>query len=614
MTNMRSTSMRGTSALMLMASLVLVSPAPVQAAAPNYKNFDVAVYCRAYEVRQMKDPAWLETRWAAISKLVKVDKVYLETHRDMIVVDQETLDKAKAFFKSKGVKVAGGITATVSEMNNFQTFCYSNPEHRTHMKKVVELTARNFDEFILDDFFYTSCKDDGEIQAKGNKSWTEFRLAEMDEAARNVVLGPAKAVNPKVKVVIKYPNWYDHFQNLGFNLETEPKYFDGIYSGTETRDGVNDFQHLQPYHGYSIVRYFENIKPGGNGGGWVDPFGRRSFDHYAQQLWLTLFAKAREITLFDIRSIYQPPPGPDAKGGNGPTVLSAAGHAFEQVDAFLGKLGKPVGVKVYKPYHSSGDDFLPSYLGMVGMPMDIVPAFPTEDKTILLTAASAKDPGLVAKIKQQLAAGKNVVITTGLLAALQGKGIEDIVELDVTGKTVASRDFFGWGLSAHSDTAILLPHYRYATNDAWEVVSAQTSPSKTSSTPLLLRAQYSKGWLYVLTIPQAVGDLYALPQEVLRSIRRVVAGDLFVQLDAPDRVGLFAYDNNTFIVENFRESPTTAKMVLDARFTKLRDLVTDEVITGKPLAGGAFRGAAGPRQTVFETPLGVSGYRVFAAE
>jgi len=232
------------------------------------------------------------------------------------------------------------------------------------------------------------------------------------------------------------------------------------------------------------------------------------------------------------------------------------------------------------------------------MPMDIVPVFPSEAKTVLLTAASAQDPDLGAKIKQQLTAGRNVVITTGLLQAMKGKGLEDIVELDYTGRTVASRDFFGFGLSGHADTDILLPHYRYATNDAWEVVSARTSPSHTSSTPVLLRAQYSKGWLYVLTIPNATGDLYALPQEVLRAIRRVVAGGLFVQLDAPAQVSLFAYDNNKFIVESFRDGFTSVRLTLDSKLTKVRDLMTGQMLNGPS----------------FETFVGANTYRVFAAE
>jgi hypothetical protein len=272
-------------------------------------------------------------------------------------------------------------------------------------------------------------------------------------------------------------------------------------------------------------------------------------------------------------------------------------------------------VKVYKPYASSGDDFLPSYLGMIGIPMDIVPAFPTEAKTVLLTEASARDPKLVEKMKGQLQAGKNVVITTGLLKALQGKGIEDIVELDYTGKTVASHDFFGWGLQARSESDILLPQYRFATNDAWELVSARTSPSLTSSTPLLLQARYSKGVLYVLTIPNAQGDLYALPQDVLRAIRRVVAGDLFVQIDAPSQVGLFVYDNNKFIVENFRESMTSVRIQTDGRFTKLRDMMSGQVVSGQPLGGAPMRGMApGAPRTVFEMSFGANAYRVFAAE
>jgi hypothetical protein len=388
----------------LLAAVLTASAA--LASGNNYKNFDVAIYSRVYETKQMKDPAWLESHWEAISRNMKVDKIYLETHRDMVVVDQETLDQAKKFFIGKGVKVSGGITATINERNMFETYCYSDPVLRQKLKEVVEFTARNFDEIILDDFFFTDCKSDGEIQAKGDRSWTAYRLALMDEAGRNLVVGPAKAVNPKVRVIIKYPNWYDHFQNLGFNLETEPKYFDKIYTGTETRDPVNGNQHLQQYHGYSVFRYFENLKPGGNAGGWVDQGGSRIPGRYAEQLWITLFAKAPEITLFNIGALYQPTVPPESQAAH------IAGDVFAKVDGFLGELGKPVGVKTYKPFHSSGEDFLPSYLGMVGIPMDIVPEFPTDAKTVLLTEQAKYDPDIVGKIKKQLAGGGDVVITS----------------------------------------------------------------------------------------------------------------------------------------------------------------------------------------------------------
>lgn len=564
----------------LVVTLCVMCPA-VFASGGNYKNFGVAVYCRVYEVRQMKDPAYLENTWAAISKHVKVDKVYLETHRDTIVVDQETLDRAKSFFESKGVSVAGGITATINESNQFETYCYSNPEQRRKLRQVVEFTAKNFNEIILDDFFFTSCKCDLCIRAKGSRSWTRFRLELMDEAGRNLVMKPARTVNPNVKVIIKYPNWYDHFQNLGFNLETQPKYFDKIYTGTETRDPVYSNQHLQQYHGYSIFRYFENIKPGGNAGGWVDSGGLRHLDRYAEQLWLTLFAKAPEITLFDIRQLYQPIRQEDGSMAPESELARLAGYVFQQVDAFVGRLGRPIGVKTYKPYHSSGEDFLASYLGMIGIPVDIVPDFPAEAKTILLTEAAKEDPAIVDRIKRQLQDGKNVVITSGLLKALQGKGIEDIVELEYTGRTVSTREFFGRGLSARSETDILIPEIRYATNDSWEVVSALTSPTRTTGTPILHSARYSKGVLYVLTIPQAQGDLYSLPPDVLTAIRNVVCRDMYVRLEAPSQVSLFVYDNDTFIVESFRERADTARIVTDRRIARLRDLVTGRELVGQ---------------------------------
>jgi hypothetical protein len=579
--------------------LALVLCAAALASGNNYKNFDVAIYSRVYETKQMKDPAWLESHWQAISQHMKVDKIYLETHRDMVVVDQETLDLAKKFFLSKGVKVAGGITATVNERNQFETYCYSDPTLRQKVKEVVEFTARNFDEIILDDFFFTDCKNDGEIQAKGDRSWTAYRLALMDQAGRELVVNPAKAVNPKVKVIIKYPNWYDHFAYMGFNLETEPQYFDKIYTGTETRDPVNSNQHLQQYHGYSAFRYFENLKPGGNAGGWVDQGGSGIPGRYAEQLWVTLFAKAPEITLFNFGSLYQPTAPPESQAAH------IAGETFSQVDRFIGGLGKPVGVKTYKPYHSSGEDFLPSYLGMLGIPMDIVPEFPADAKTVLLTEQARFDPAIVSRIKKQLAAGKDVAITSGLLKALQGKGIEDIVELEYTGQTVSTREFMGFRLggSNKAESDILVPEIRYATNDAWEIVSGFTSPSKTSGTPILLSAKYSKGTFYVLTIPQAIGDLYSYPQGVLNAMRGVLAKDLYLRLDAPARVSLFVYDNDRFIVESFQENPVDAKIVTDKRITKLHDVVTGDDLAGQPQGGG----------TVFNVKLERASYRVFAA-
>ncbi|MCX6629671.1 MAG: hypothetical protein NTW28_18795 [Candidatus Solibacter sp.] len=201
--------------------------------------------------------------------------------------------------------------------------------------------------------------------------------------------------------------------------------------------------------------------------------------------------------------------------------------------------------------------------------------------------------------------GKTVIITSGLLKALQGKGIEDIIELEYTGKTVATREFAGRGGRGQKlDTDILIPEIRYFTNDSWEVVSAFTSPNRTSGTPILLSGKYSKGLLYVLTVPQAQGELYRYPQTVLRAIREVVAKDMYVRLDAPSMVSLFVYDNDKFIVESFAEEPVQARIVTDKRIVNLRDMENGQELTGQPQGN----------TTVFETPLTRGTYRVFSAQ
>lgn len=606
-------------------------------AASKYRNFIASIYARVYEVRQMGDPAWLEPRWNEISRQVKVDKIYLETHRDMIVADRETILKLKKFFRDRGVQTAGGITITVSEMNRFQTYCYTDPEHRKKLKEVVEFTAALFDEIILDDFFFTNCKCEHCIRAKGSRSWTQFRLELLDEAARSLIIQPAKRVNPKVKMVVKYPNWYEHFQGLGFNLETEPKIFDGIYTGTETRDRTGD-QHLQEYLGYSIFRYFENIKPGGNGGGWVDTYGGRYIDRYAEQLWLTLFAKAPEITLFDFgqmlrqirpaeRAPWQgqktsfdfdammsPIPQPDGTTVKPTTYARAAGYSLEQVDGYLGELGNPIGLKSYKPYHSTGEDFLHAYLGMIGIPIDLRPEFPSESRMILLTESASFDPSIVDKIKTQLIDGKSVAITSGLLRALQGKGIEDIAEIRYTDRKAIVKSFRGQG-SLPPDLHIVIPQIQYLTNDVWELVSGMTQNDL--GYPLLLQAGYGKGTLYVLTVPENFSDFYSYPAPVLTQIRNVLLRDLFVRIESPGDVSMFVYDNDTFIVESFLPDPVDIRISTDPRIGKIRELTTGQEFSGQqspPTGGFGGFGAGGSKRLSYPITIPAHSYRVFRSQ
>ena len=554
----------------------------------------------------MRDPRWLDTSWADINAQVKVDKVYIETYRSGVTADGALIESVKKFFLDHGVEVGGGIAFAAADSRQFRSFCYTDPKQRAEIRHISELTARHFNNIILDDFFFNNTKTDSDIAAKGDKSWSQFRLGLMDEVAQDLVVNAARSVNPKVKITIKFPNWYPHFQGLGYDLDKEPKIFNAIYTGTETRDPVVTDQQLQQYESYQIVRYYDNIKPGGNGGGWVDTFDIRYLDRYSEQLWDTMFAKAPEITLFNWNALLQPatPGDRDAwkaldtsfktnamlawhknSGASGPVdMATVAGYSLAQVDPIVGELGKPIGLKSYRPYQSSGEDFLHNYLGMIGIPIDMYPVFPKDADMVLLTESAKFDPQIVGKIEGQLRAGKNVVITSGLLQALQTRGIKNIVDMHETGQILGIQNYWaafgpGGGANLGETNPILVPKIGFLTNDAWPVVRGTANGY---AAPLLLMEHYSKGTIFVLTIPENFNDLYSLPQPVLTAIKSYLLQQFPVQLDAPSQVSLFAYDNEHFVVESFRDAPVDVTVSVLRTHAEIRNMATGAVIEGKP--------------------------------
>ena len=602
---------------------------------PANQSFRVAVYIPVSVVEQMRDPAWLESSWKQISSGVHVDKVYIETYRSRTIADDATLSAVKKFFTDHGVQVAGGIAFSDRDSAQFTSFSYSNPEDRAYVKRVSELTARHFDEIILDDFFFNNTKEASDIAAKGAQSWSAFRLKLMDEVSRDLVMSPARAVNPKVKIIIKFPNWYPHFQGDGYDLAVEPKIFSGLYTGTETRDGEITDQHLQAYESYEIIRYFDNIAPGHNGGGWVDTYDIRYVDRYAEQLWDTMFAKAPQMMLFEYSGMLRPAPAGhrDAWAGlhpsfdyatwfgdKTPDYAAVAGHALGEIDAIVGKLGKPTGVAVYRPLNSSGEDFLEDYLGEVGIPVEMFPEFPKNTKTVLPTEAAKSDPELVAKIKAHLIGGGNVVITSGLLRALEEK-LDDICELRYSIRKMSPTEYWGaygagGGSNLGTSAPILMPKIDFMTNDAWPLIRGTANGG---GAPILLMDRYGKGILYVLTIPDNFNDLYALPAGVLTAIRSYVGEGLPVQLDGPSQVSLFTYDNGTFVLESFRGESEAVDVSVRGPGKHLRNLATGETLEAIAASGAASNPhrrvvADQPPRTHFAVTLLPHSYAAFAVE
>jgi hypothetical protein len=552
------------------------SAASAAAAEPAYRNFRAAIYIPVSATRKLADPATFEREFARVSSQLKFDKVYVEAYRDRQFATDAELEAVKRAFAAKGIQTSGGVTlAAGGSGGQFGTFDYANPADRAECERAVRLIARHFDEVILDDFFFYTSKSDADIAAKGQRSWTDYRLATMREASRNLVLGPAKQENPRVKVIIKYPNWYEHFHGTGYDLAEQAKMFDAVYTGTETRDPVITDQLLQQYESYGIFRYLSNVRPGANLGAWVDTYSIRSIDRYAEQLWDGLFAKAPEQMLFEWGAMASDKP---AVAGTRPwakqvtsfdwdTVAkahpnagwaTAANEALHIADRVLGQLGNPVGIASYRPPHATGEDFLHNYIGNLGVPIELYPDYPAQARTILLTEAAASDPQIIAKIDASLRGGASVIVTSGFLEAMQDHGFAQLAEWRTTGHTIAIDQYFvGFGAGNGTelkqpgkDKPVLFPEVRFYTNDSWGIIRGVAAAK---GFPIVLMNRYSKGTLYLWTMPENFGDLYNLPQEMITQIKRFLFADAPAQIDAPDHVALFTYDNGAFIVENYRD-------------------------------------------------------------
>ena len=519
-----------------------------------FKNFKSVTYCVAQwadhisEEELRKEADWLQ-------KYVGIDKVYLETYRGQFA-RREQIQMIKKVLKEYGIEVSGGITTVTPNLNEsdkkrhrlFDTFCYCNQPMRDRLKEVSEYTAGLFDEFIIDDFFFTQCMCQDCIKEKGNRSWEEFRLAKMKEVSENLIIKPAKKVNPNVKIIIKYPNWRESYQETGYNPLEQKDIFDGIYTGTETRHGAQQDQHLPRYLSYSLPLYMENLAPGKNGGGWFDPFECDRIDTYLEQAYLTAFSKSKEIMMFCWPALYN---------NKRATPL---GFQFQKIDRILSDCGNPTGLAVYIPCNSQGEDHLEDYLGMIGVPVNPTPYFPTYTSdakvtTLLVTASSLKDSQIVGKIKDFVAKGGKVIATNGfVIGALKneengGEKISDLTSIRYRGRRLDADEFqvtvsglYGrnYVKSAYPLSFPLLEHRNNAT---WSKLNAGHGEYHEG---IIMYDTYGEGIFEVINLPDMPSRIRDLPEDVLTALRYELLGQGKIWIDGGYGVSLFTYENDAF--------------------------------------------------------------------
>lgn len=549
----------------------------------SYENFNVAIYCPVADIKDITDFEAFDKEFQLLEKNMKIGRVYLECYRTETWATKEQLLKVKKYFEDKGIATSGGITTCDnSEGMGYVSLCYSSEKGLGIIEKAVRLNAEVFDELIFDDFYFTNCRCEKCIEKKGDKSWSQFRLEQKRWVTEEIVMKVAKEVNPNINVIIKYPQWYEGYNETGYDLLTEPANFDTIYTGTETRNNAYAQQHLPKYLSYFIMRYLESAAPGRNLGGWFDPYEcTYNLTSYLEQAYLTLFGKAKEATLFCLGSLMKDPSYRLFPG--------AVGELFAEVDKYLGKLGNPIGAVAYRPGYGRGEDNLHNYLGMCGIPLEGSITYPENAQTIFLTESSCADEDIIAKMKASMLKGADVVVTSGFVRKM-GQAFQDaFVNVIYTSRKALVNEYLvsknnGLTIEGRSlgDKKILIPQLDYYTNDVWELAGAY---GRDNNFPVVLRCEYGKGTITVITIPDDMGDLYTYTPPVLKVIREVMGKAIPVKLDAPAGIMLFAYDNGTFIVRSDLPYVETVKVnISDADVKELKDLVYGrslEVVNGQ---------------------------------
>ena len=514
----------------------------------SYQNFNVAVYCPVHNVNSITDEAEFESRFRHLTDHVKIGRAYVECYRGLEWASKEQLLKVKAYFEGKGIAVSGGITTCAGEndQDGFVSLCYSKPEGQEILRKAVALNAEVFDEFIFDDFYFLNCRCKDCVAKKGERSWSEFRLSEKRRITEEIVMKTAKEVNPDVNVIVKFPQWYEVFNETGYDLKMEPSLFDSIYTGTETRNPVYAAQHLPKYLSYFIMRYLESAAPGRNLGGWFDPYEcTYNLTSYLEQAYLTLFAKAREVALFSLGSIIDDP--------TFRLFAPVVGELFDEVDGYLGQLGNPVGAAAYRPANGRGEDNIHNYLGMCGIPLEPCIDYPEKEKVIFLAEGAADDPMIVSKMKKSMLEGGSVIVTSGFVRKL-GDGFSEFVNVKYSARKAIVSEFADSKNSGVSISGkytgvepVLIPQMEYCTNDFWELAAAYGTDN---NFPVVLRCSYGDGNISIITIPDDMGDLYHYPVQVLSVIRGLFGKEMPAVLEGPSGIQLFSYDSGHVIVRS----------------------------------------------------------------
>jgi hypothetical protein len=277
----------------------------------------------------------------------------------------------------------------------------------------------------------------------------------------------------------------------GYEVVREPKIFDGIWVGTESRNFDYDTStgYEIGYNAYFNMRWLGSL--GRVGGGWFDS-GRTTVNTFLEQARHTVLGDGKEIILWCYGNMLPETNGTGAIKGTPAANMKALSKELPGLIK-LAKIvrDKPIkGIHLLKPGNSEPfeEEWVCSFLGNLGLPL--VPAHEINEQaaSAIFPVQALKDPGFPGSLQRMLDKGTPVIITDGL----------------------AKR------LTSHS--AILK-------NKNLTVLQVQGTPKQ----------------------------LLKLTREELKPIRDKLLAPMGMKFDAPNKVELYLFGDNYFVMENIND-------------------------------------------------------------
>ncbi len=558
--------------------------------APGWPHLTYAIYFTSHDVDSLlADPAQFRKTMEYFAP-VKPVHVYLEgTSRGPTNV--KLLKTVADRFRNLGMRVSGAMVPVGRQGPS----AYNNPADMASLEDRMRALAGVFDEIILDDWLFTTATDPKSVEERGSRTWGEYRTSLILEQSKKRIIDPAREVNPRVKITIKYPNWYEGFETAGYDVYRETHLYDNMAVGIETRNRMTHDQHIPIYSGYIFQRWYRTVDPSKWVGSWLDNYDMKGDPKdYNAQVWQAVLARTPEIILWCGGQLY-PTTGPSSD------VYSYFRELLPEFDRVAGMLKGPSrGVPIYLPYGSTGEYNIFGYLGMAGVPLDPVAQFPTEARNAIFTLHSLRDPNLADKMLARLRAGKDVFMTWQLWKRLQETEFKNTLNL-VSEEGSVSSDVFrlktGWFRQETVKAGRPFSFPRIETT-TWPYVRDVAVVRDDYDFGVLVNAQYLNGKMYVLNMPENSYDLLRLPAPALNQLRRAFAEELGVDLEGPGGIAMYLLGDRQFVLYNMSDETgaVTLKFARKVPSSGWRELVgnrelpvkqdTSFIHLGGPLVSG----------------------------